>query len=152
MTQESEARDDRETVNPRRRVHLLLVEYEEIGRCWRHDDDIAVRLTAILLPLAVGALALALGYPLPPRLVIGLGGMLLMLFWFLYYVRVSARAVLRFGRAKEIERALGLHSHLGFDGPSTPSKTPNIQTLRTVTFIGYCVAWLIVMLLGITSR
>ena len=30
----------------------LLEEYKELGLCWRHDDEVFGRLTAILLPLA----------------------------------------------------------------------------------------------------
>ena len=36
----------------------ILEEYRELGLCWRHDDEWFSKLTAVLLPLSIAALAL----------------------------------------------------------------------------------------------
>ena len=36
----------------------LMDEYREQGFCWRHDDEMLSRLTAVLLPLSIAALTL----------------------------------------------------------------------------------------------
>jgi hypothetical protein len=128
-------------------TEILLREYEEIGQCWRHDDQVASQLTAILLPLAVGAFVLPFAYPSLARLPVALGGTLMMLFWLLYYLRLQPRFALRFKRAKEIEHLLGFNHHTRFDEPGLQTRTPSITQLRITIFVIYCLVWIVLLLI-----
>jgi len=44
-------------------IELLLREYEEIGRCWRHIEQMATHLTIAIFPLVFGAIILPFAYP-----------------------------------------------------------------------------------------
>jgi hypothetical protein len=125
---------------------LLLHEYEEIGQCWRHDDQTAAQLTTTLFPLALGALLLPYAYPKIARSPVALGGIFMMAFWLLYYLRMESRFVLRFQRAKEIEKILGFEHHLRFEGNGLKTKVPSITKLRIYTFIVYCVIWTVLLI------
>jgi len=126
---------------------ILLREYEEIGKCWRHDDQIASQLTAMLFPLAVGAFVLPFAYPSLARLPVALGGILMMLFWLLVYLRLRPIFTLRLKRAKEIERLLGLNHHIKFDEPGLQTRVPSIMQLRIAIFVVYCLVWVVLLLI-----
>ena len=127
---------------------LLLAEYQEIGQCWRHDDQVSAHLTAVLFPLAVTAVLLPFlhhgihGLALIP---VAAGGTLMMTFWLLYYLRMESRFALRFTRAKEIERTLRFEHHIRFNDPGLDTKFPSITRLRKLTFCLYCMLWIIVL-------
>lgn len=124
---------------------LLISEYQEIGNSWRHDDQTAAHLTATLLPLGIGAIVLPFAYPKLAKLPIALGSIMMMSFWLLYYLRMEARFVLRFERAKEIEKLLGFDHHQRFDNPGLITRIPSITFLRIGTFITYCIIWIILL-------
>jgi hypothetical protein len=141
-TQEKQARDNQFDT-----TELLLREYEEIGQCWRHDDQVASQLTGMLFPLAVGAFVLPFAYPNLERLSLALGGTLMMLFWLLYYLRLQPKHALRFRRAKEIERILGLNHHRQFDEVGLRTRLPSITQLRVGIFVIYCLSWVVLLLI-----
>ena len=93
----------------------LLEEYREQGGCWRHDDEMLSRLTAVLLPLSIAALTLPYLKHGVPKLLAAIGGIMLMTFWFLRVLSYEERLRLRWSRIHEIERLLGLDSHLRID-------------------------------------
>ena len=61
----------------------LLEEYKEQGLCWRHDDDVFTKLTAVLQPLSIAALTLPYFKDGVSKLLATAGGLMLMVFWFL---------------------------------------------------------------------
>jgi hypothetical protein len=124
---------------------LLINEYQEIGNSWRHDDQTAAQLTSTLLPLGIGAIVLPFAYTQLAKLPVALGSIMMMSFWLLYYLRMEARFVLRFSRAKEIERLLGFEHHLRFEDPGLKTRLPSITFLRIATFIAYCIIWAVLL-------
>ena len=90
----------------------LLEEYKEQGLCWRHDDDVFSKLTAVLLPLSIGALTLPYLSAETPKLLAASGGLMLMTFWYLSSESYEHRFRIRWRRIHEIEEILGLDSHL----------------------------------------
>jgi hypothetical protein len=147
MTENSMTEEKQPKADQTDDAEILLREYEEIGECWRHDDQVASQLTAMLFPLAVGAFVLPFAYPSLARLPVALGGTLMMLFWLLYYLRLQPRFALRFKRAKEIEHLLGLNHHTQFDEPGLKTRAPSITQLRMAIFVIYCLVWVVLMLI-----
>ena len=90
----------------------LLEEYKELGLCWRHDDEVFAKLTAVLLPLSIAALTLPYLKPGAPKLLCVVGGSMLMVHWFFSSKRNEDRSGIRFSRIREIEQILGFDSHL----------------------------------------
>ena len=92
-----------------------LEEYREQGLCWRHDDEWFSKLTAVLLPLSIAALTLPYLKDGVPKLLAVVGGLMLMAFWFFSSCICTAKHSVRFLRIHDIERILGLDSHLRYD-------------------------------------
>ena len=90
----------------------LLEEYRDQGLCWRHDDDVFAKLTAVLLPLSIAALTLPYLSAETPKMLAASGGLMLMTFWYLSSESYEHRFRIRWRRIHEIEEILGLDSHL----------------------------------------
>ena len=121
----------------------LFEEYKELGVCWRHDDDWIAKLTAVLLPLSIAALTLPHLKEGPPNLLCAVGGSMLMAFWYFSSEICKRRFEIRFSRIHEIERVLGLDSHLRYHRESA-QKLLKHQRLRRWMFVGYIVIALFV--------
>ena len=121
----------------------LLEEYKELGLCWRHDDEMFSKLTAVLLPLSIAALTLPYLRAGTPKLLAAAGGLMLITFWFLSYLIHKSRFEIRFSRIHEIEWILGLDSHLRYERESTKRRLKD-QHLRYGVFIVYLVVALFV--------
>ena len=116
----------------------LLEEYKEQSLCWRHDDDMFSKLTAVLFPLSIAALTLPYLKAGAPKLLCVVGGLMLMTFWFLLSRSYEHRSYIRWSRIHEIERILGFDSHLRIDR----EKAKNVlkgQRLRSWMFGLYLV-------------
>ena len=111
----------------------LLEEYKEQGLCWRNDDQAFSRLTAVLIPLSIAALTLPYLRNGTPKLLAVSGGLLLMTFWILSSELHTRRLTIRFSRLHEIERILGLNSHLKYH-METNKKVWRFQILRRYMF------------------
>ena len=116
----------------------LLEEYRELGLCWRHDDEMFSKLTAVLLPLSIAALTLPYLRAEAPKLLAASGGLMLMTFWFFSYLIHKSRFEVRFRRIYEIECILGFDSHLKYEKESTKSRLKD-QGLRSWMFGLYLV-------------
>ena len=114
----------------------LLEEYREQGLCWRHDDEMFSKLTNILLPLSIGALTLPYLKVGAPKLLAVTGGVMLMTFWFFSSLSYENRFDIRWSRIHEIERILGLDSHLRIDRKRAKTILKG-QDLRCWMFIVY---------------
>ena len=114
----------------------LLEEYREQGFCWRHDDEMLSKLTAVLLPLSIAALTLPYLKHGAPKLLAAIGGIMLMTFWFLRVLSYEDRLNLRWSRIHEIERLLALDSHLRIDRGRAKSLWKG-HRIRCGMFIGY---------------
>ena len=117
----------------------LLEEYKEQGLCWRHDDEWFSKLTAVLLPLSIGALTLPYLKVGVPKLLAVIGGLMLMAFWFFSSCVCTAKLRVRFLRIHDIERILGLDSHLRYDaergkGAERDKRVLKAQGLRRYMF------------------
>ena len=121
----------------------LLEEYKELGLCWRHDDEMFSKLTAVLLPLSIAALTLPYLKAGAPKLLAAVGGLMLMTFWFLSYLIYKSRFEIRFCRIYEIERLGGFDSHLRYHRESTKNILKD-QRLRSWMFGLYLVIALLV--------
>lgn len=113
--------------------NYLLEEYKEQGFCWRNDDQTFSRLTAVLIPLSIAALTLPYLRNGTPKLLAASGGLLLMTFWILSSELHTRRLTIRFSRLHEIERILGLNSHLKYH-METNKKVWRFQILRRYMF------------------
>ena len=98
----------------------LLEEYRELGLCWKHDDELLSKLTAVLLPLSVAALTLPYLKNGTPKLFAAVGGLVLMTYWFITACLCTRRIDVWFSRMRKIERILGLHSHRSYYGKRVP--------------------------------
>lgn len=121
----------------------LLEEYEELGLCWRHDDNWISKLGAVLLPLSIASLTIPYLRAGTPKLLAVVGGLTLITYWYLSSSICKGRFEIRFSRIHEIERILGLDSHLRYDRESA-KKTFKHQRLRCAMFVGYLVIALLV--------
>ena len=122
----------------------LLEEYREQGLCWRHDDEMFSRLTAVLLPLSIAALTLPyLKNGGVPKLLVASGGLMLMAFWFFSSESYEDRLNIRWSRIHQIEALLGLDSHLRMDRERAKSVLKG-RPLRWYVFIAYTVIALLV--------
>ena len=92
----------------------LLEEYKELSLCWRHDDEVFSKLTAVLLPLSIAALTLPYlkggAFKLPSVF----GGLMLMTFWFFSSLHHKKRTEILFSRIHEIEQVLEFDSYLRY--------------------------------------
>ena len=127
-----------------------LEEYREQGLCWRHDDEWFSKLTAVLLPLSIAALTLPYLKDGVPKLLAVVGGLMLMAFWFFSSCICTAKLRVRFSRIHDIERILGLDSHLRYDavrgkGAERDKRVLKAQRLRLGMFELYLVITLFVM-------
>ena len=117
-----------------RKEDLLIAEYSEIGNCYRHDDTVAFNMGSFLLPVALGAVAVAAGQP-KLRLVIGLGSLLVCAYWLAVVARVSWYTSLRLARAAQIEEILGFDHHLSIRRqPAAGKPLPNDVWQQTKRF------------------
>ena len=117
----------------------LLEEYRELGLCWRHDDEVFSKLTAVLLPLSIAALTLPYYSKVEmPKLLAAAGGLMLMAFWFFSSESYKGRFEIRFTRIYQIEDILGLDSHLRYHKESTKSVWKD-RPLRCCMLIVYLV-------------
>ena len=128
----------------------FLEEYKELGLCWRHDDEWFSKLTAVLLPLSIAALTLPYLKDGIPKLLAVVGGLMLMAFWFFSSCICTAKLRVRFSRIHDIERILGLDSHLRYDaargeGAKKDKRVLKAQRLRLWMFKLYLVITLFVM-------
>lgn len=114
----------------------LLEEYKELGLCWRHDDDWIAKLTAVLIPLSIAALTIPYLKAGAPKLLGVVGGLSLITFWYFSTLICKKRFEIRFSRIHEIERILGLDSHLRYDRESA-KKILKHQRLRCSMFLVY---------------
>jgi hypothetical protein len=124
---------------------LLVHEYEEIGQCWRHVEQMATHLTTVIFPLVFGAIILPFAYPQLARLTIALGSIMLLLLWLLYFLRVDLWIIVRIERAKEIERELGFSHYIKIDQTNKKKFAPRAKVIRLATFIAYCIIWTIIL-------
>ena len=118
---------------------LLLAEYNELGHCWRHDDQLFSNLTAVLLPISVGGLTLPYLKDGIPKFPVAVGCAILMTFWYLSSLRYERRHRIRYERIHSIERLLGFDSHLKFDEKINTAKWPSFQKLRLVVYLAYII-------------
>ena len=121
----------------------LLEEYKELGLCWRHDDEVFSKLTAVLLPLSIAALTLPYLRAGTPKLLAAAGGLMLMTFWFFSSKSHKGRSEIRFSRIHEIERILGFDSHLRYHRERAKNVLKD-QRLRCCMFIVYLLIALLV--------
>ncbi len=122
----------------------LLEEYREQGLCWRHDDEVFSKLTAVLLPLSIAALTLPYLKDGAPKLLAASGGLMLIAYWFFSSESHEDRLNIRWSRIHEIERILGFDSHLRMDKERKRSVWKG-RPLRWCVFILYIVIALFVM-------
>ena len=114
----------------------LLEEYREQCLCWKHDDDIFSKLTAVLFPLSIAALTLPYLKAGPPKLLCVVGGLMLIAYWFFTSESIEDRSNIRWSRIHEIERFLGFDSHLRIDRERQKSVWKGVP-LRRLIFIAY---------------
>ena len=74
----------------------------------------------------------------PPKLLAAIGGIMLMTFWFLRVLAYEERLNLRWSRIHEIERLLGLNSHLRLDRGRAKSIWKG-HRIRCGMFTGYMI-------------
>ena len=116
----------------------LIEEYKELGLCWRHDDEVFAKLTAVLLPLSIAALTLPYLKTGTPKLFAAIGGLMLITFWFFSSLKHKKRTEIRFSRIHEIEQFLRFDSHLRYHRERTKDILKD-QRLRSWMFRLYLV-------------
>ena len=111
----------------------LFEEYRELGLSWRHDSESFSKLTAVLLPLSIAALTLPYLKAGASKLLVTVGGLMLMTFWFFSSLSYENRSYIRWSRVHEIERILGFDSHLRIKRDRAKSVL-KVQGLRSWMF------------------
>lgn len=117
------------------KAQLLLEEYKELGLCWRHDDQIRSKLTAVLLPLSIAALTLSYLEHGPPKLLSVCGGLMLMTFWYTAFCLYMRRFRIRFARIHYLEWILDFDSHLKYQAEIETSKWKFQRLYLTIFFL-----------------
>jgi hypothetical protein len=98
---------------------VLLAEYAEIGSSWRNDVETAWRFYALIMAPGLAALYFAtINHAYVCSL--GLPGVAFVWFALLFYRRQGNRNQIRWNRAHEIERMLGMRHHLNIDEQHIP--------------------------------
>ena len=125
-------------------------EYAEILENCRHDDTVIYQLGAILLPLALGAVAVAAQFP-GLRYPLAVFSLLLYLYWFLVSVRYSWFSEVRRIRGRELESKAGLN-HLQIFLTLPPEMASqlgarlSIRRLRILFLVFLTVTWSVLLI------
>lgn len=121
------------------------LEYTEIGEWSRADDSIIYQATAVLLPLAFGAIPVALQFPVG-RYGLAVFSLTLYLYWLLISTRLSWYSSVRLARARELEGRVGLQHHVRLEKPPAPfdkalGSQLSIRRIRWWLLAALALAW-----------
>ena len=92
----------------------LIESYKEQGETSRHDDIILHRMTVVILPVSITALIVSYVHTDVSKLVAIVGGVMLMLFWFILCQILHIRATIRFMMMNKIEEHWKIPGHRHF--------------------------------------
>lgn len=95
---------------------LYLIEsYKEQNASRRHEDNVFLRFTSVILPLSIAALGIPYVNKDVPDLLAVLGGLTLMTFWAIFSQITHVKSKIRFSTINEIERYWAVPSHKEFE-------------------------------------
>ena len=101
-----------EQLSPR---ELYLIEsYKEQTAAWRHEDNLFYRLTSIVLPLSIAALAVPYIEDRVPNLLATIGGLTLMTFWAISCQIADIKSNIRLSIINKIEKCWDVWGHKDF--------------------------------------
>ena len=104
--------DTNDQLSPR---ELYLIEsYKEQTAAWRHEDNLFYRLTSIVLPLSIAALAVPYIEDRVPNLLATIGGLTLMTFWAISCQIADIKSNIRLSIINKIEKCWDVWGHKDF--------------------------------------
>jgi len=125
------------------------LEYEHLSQWARHDDTMIYQAASTVLPLAFGAIAVAVQFP---KMVIPLAlfSIVLYVYWLLIATRLSWFSLVRLQRMRELEQKASFAHHLMLTIPPNNLKqlTGSRISIRTVRWLGLAVlvtAWFVTL-------
>lgn len=125
------------------------LEYDEIGKWCRHDDDMIYKAAAVFLVISFGALPVAVQYP-RGRYALFFVSLAIYIFWWLTAKRMSWFSSVRLQRARELEAAAGMQHHARLASPPSEQSSElgcrlSVRRLRTVFFGVLVIAWIVLL-------
>ncbi|MBU1937805.1 hypothetical protein KKG05_10445 [bacterium] len=143
------------TLTPEQQI--LLAEYEEIGKSWRHDDEIAWRILRIFIPTSLAGFYVAISTENNISVVfVGVLASLIIWVAFGFYARKMYHMLVRFGRALEIEEILSMDHHNAInrrsksDSPQRP-RIPRVRRLLLLVTWTITILWALIVILRLTD-
>ena len=121
---------------------LYLIEsYKEQNASRRHEDNLFLRFTSVILPLSIAALGIPYVNKGVPDLLATVGGLTLMTFWAILSQITHVKSKIRFSIINEIERGWDVPSHKDFEKrrDDVYGKKLKSHFLRCCTFWVYLV-------------
>ncbi len=110
-------------------LRIRLAEYEEIGRCARHDGDVAWRFYALMMPASLAGLYYTY-QNMDSGIIIGWVSVFLLWFAYSFYMRLSGQNRVRWDRARQIEDELGINLHWAVHDKNRRPRKNIIRGLR----------------------
>ena len=125
------------------------LEYEHLSHWGRHDDTMIYQAASTVLPLAFGAVAIAVQFP---KMVIPLAlfSIVLYVYWLLIATRLSWFSSVRLHRMRELENKACLGHHVILSNPplqlqSILGSRISIRKVRWLGLIVLATAWLVTL-------
>ena len=130
-----------------RRDQLLIESYKEQTTSRRHEDNLFLRFTSVILPLSIAALGIPYVNRDVPDLLATLGGLTLMTFWAILSQITHVKSKIRFSIINEIERYWDVPSHKDFE-----KRRDDIYGKKLKShFLRCCTFWIyLVIIAGLT--
>ena len=96
-----------------KRELYLIESFKEQTAAWRHEDNLFYRLTSIVLPLSIAALAVPYIEDRVPDLLATIGGLTLMTFWVISQI-ADIKSNIRLSIINKIEKCWDVWGHKDF--------------------------------------
>lgn len=131
---------------------LYLIEsYKEQTAAWRHEDNLFYRLTSIVLPLSIAALAVPYIEDRVPDLLATIGGLILMIFWAISCQIADIKSNIRLSIINKIEKCWDVCGHKDFRDIREHTYGQKSSYFLRSQLLHRCMFWLyLVIVAGLT--
>ena len=122
---------------------LYMIEsYKEQTAAWRHEDNLFYRLTSIVLPLSIAALAVPYIEDQVPDLLATIGGLTLMTYWAIQCQIADIKSNIRLSIINKIEKCWDVRGHKDFRDIRKNTYGKKSSYLLRSQLLQRCMFWL----------
>ena len=138
-----------EQLSPR---ELYLIEsYKEQTAAWRHEDNLFYRLTSIVLPLSIAALAVPYIEDRVSDLLATIGGLTLMTFWALSCQIADIKSNIRLSIINKIEKCWDVWGHKDFRDIRKNTYGQKSSYFLRSQVLHRCMFWIYLVIVGMLT-